>query len=167
MLGVHKSMEPTAERLSVRIRSFLRRLISTVRWLKLLVEAVPQAYLSASSSKAFHRAMGQTLLFLIKLSKTSVPMSQQLNLEISDEVYADLQQKANAAGLSIAEWIVAVVSYQSSGVSKVLRSVEQQEEARQRFRNHAGAIRLGYAIGIDNESIDADLARAYASEYEG
>lgn len=94
-------------------------------------------------------------------------MSQQLTLEISDEVYADLQQKANAVGLSIAEWIVAVVSYQSSGVSKVLRSVEQQEEARQKFRNHAGAISLGYATGIDNEGIDADLARAYASEYEG
>jgi hypothetical protein len=94
-------------------------------------------------------------------------MSQQLTLEISDEVYADLQQKANAVGLSIAEWIVAVVSYQSSGVSKILHSVEQQEEARQRFRNHAGVISLGYATGIGNESIDADLARAYASEYEG
>jgi hypothetical protein len=47
-----------------------------------------------------------------------------------------------------------------------LHSIEQQEEARQRFRNHAGAISLGYATGIDNESIDADLARAYASEYE-
>jgi len=94
-------------------------------------------------------------------------MSQQLTLEISDEVYANLQQKANAVGLSIAEWIVAVVSYQNSDVSKVLHSVAQQEEARQRFRNHAGAISLGYATGIDNESIDADLARAYASEYEG
>lgn len=94
-------------------------------------------------------------------------MSQQLTLELSDEVYADLQQKANAVGRSIAEWIVAVVSYQSSGVSKVLHSVEQQQEARQRFRNHVGAISLGYATGIDNESIDADLTRAYASEYEG
>ncbi|MBD2460293.1 hypothetical protein H6G89_04480 [Oscillatoria sp. FACHB-1407] len=94
-------------------------------------------------------------------------MSQQLTLELSDEVYADLQQKANAVGLSIAEWIVAVVSYQSSGGSKALHSVEQQEEARRRFRNHAGAISLGYTTGIDNESIDADLARAYASEYEG
>jgi hypothetical protein len=94
-------------------------------------------------------------------------MSQQLTLEISDEVYADLQQKANAVGLSIAEWIVAVVSYQGNGVSKALDSVEQQEEARQRFRNHAGVINLGYATGIDNESVDADLVRAYASEYEG
>jgi hypothetical protein len=44
-------------------------------------------------------------------------MSQQLTLEISDEVYANLQQKANAVGLSIAERVIAVVSYQSSGVN--------------------------------------------------
>ncbi|MBL1175766.1 hypothetical protein [Pantanalinema sp. GBBB05] len=94
-------------------------------------------------------------------------MSQQLTLELSDEVYADLQQKANAVGLSIAEWIVAALSHQSHGVSKVLGSAELQEEARQRFRSHAGAISLGYATGVDNASIDADLARAYASEYEG
>ncbi|HAX89022.1 MAG TPA: hypothetical protein DCY91_22860 [Cyanobacteria bacterium UBA11370] len=94
-------------------------------------------------------------------------MSQQLTLELSDEVYADLQQKANAVGLSIAEWIVAALSNQNNGVSRVLHSLAQQEEARQRFRSHAGAISLGYPTGIDNESIDADLARAYASEYEG
>ncbi|NJK34272.1 MAG: hypothetical protein HC919_04575 [Oscillatoriales cyanobacterium SM2_2_1] len=94
-------------------------------------------------------------------------MSQQLTLELNDEVYADLQQKANAVGLSIAEWIVAALSTQSNGVSGVLHSVAQQEEARQRFRSHAGAISLGYATGIDNESIDADLARAYANQYEG
>jgi hypothetical protein len=92
-------------------------------------------------------------------------MSQQLTLEISDEVYADLQQKANAVGLPIAEWIVAVLNNQSNGVNKTLHSTAQQE-ARQRFRNHAGAISLGYATGIDNETIDADLARAYANEYE-
>jgi hypothetical protein len=87
-------------------------------------------------------------------------MSQQLTLELSDEVYADLQQKANAVGLSIAEWIVAALINQNNGVSRVLHSVTRQEEARQRFRSHAGAISLGYPTGIDNESIDADLARA-------
>lgn len=94
-------------------------------------------------------------------------MSQQLTLEISDEVYADLKQKANAVGLPITEWVVAVLSTQSNDLSEALYSVAQQEEARQRFRNHAGAISLGYATGIDNENIDADLARAYANEYEG
>jgi hypothetical protein len=94
-------------------------------------------------------------------------MSQQLTLELSDEVYADLQQKANAIGLSIADWIVAIVSNQNGSVIKILHSAARQEEARQRFRNHAGAISLGYATGVENESIDADLARAYANEYEG
>lgn len=94
-------------------------------------------------------------------------MSQQLTLELSDEVYADLKQKANAVGLPITEWVVAVLSTQSNDLSEALYSVAQQEEARQRFRNHAGAISLGYATGIDNENIDADLARAYANEYEG
>lgn len=92
-------------------------------------------------------------------------MSQHLTLELSDEVYADLQQKANAVGLSITEWIVAALSKQGGNVSKILSSVEQQEKARQRFRNHAGSISLGYATGADNVSIDADLARAYANEY--
>lgn len=92
-------------------------------------------------------------------------MSRYLTLELSDEVYADLQQKANAVGLSIEEWLVTVLSNQSNGLNKVMHSVAQQEEARQRFRNHAGAISLGYATGTDNESIDADLARAYTDEY--
>lgn len=93
-------------------------------------------------------------------------MSQQLTLELSDEVYANLQQKADAVGLSISEWIIAVLSNQSNGVSKALYSVALQEEARQRFRSHAGAVSLGYPTGVDNESIDADLAKAYANEYE-
>jgi hypothetical protein len=92
-------------------------------------------------------------------------MSQHLTLELSDEVYADLQQQANAVGLSIAEWMVAVLSKQESAVSKISSSAEQQEKARQRFRNHAGAVSLGYATGIDNANIDADLARAYANDY--
>ena len=92
-------------------------------------------------------------------------MSQQLILEISDEVYAALQQKANAVGLSITEWIVAVLNKQDSSVNQLLISAEYQEQARQRFKSHAGAVSLGYATGVDNEAIDADLAKAYADEY--
>lgn len=93
-------------------------------------------------------------------------MSQQLTLELNDEVYADLQQKANAVGVSLTEWVIAVLSNQGNGLSEALDSVAQQEEARQRFRSHAGTLSFGYATGVDNESIDADLAKAYASEYE-
>lgn len=92
-------------------------------------------------------------------------MSQQLTLEISDEVYADLQRKASAVGISITEWIVTVLSRQGAVASRAVLSLEQQEQARQKFKSHAGAIGLGYATGTDNEEIDADLAKAYADEY--
>jgi hypothetical protein len=94
-------------------------------------------------------------------------MSQQLILELSEEVYAGLQQKASAVGLSIAEWSIAILSYQNNDTRNFLLSAEQKEKARQRFRNHAGSISLGFETGVNNEGIDADLARAYASEYEG
>lgn len=94
-------------------------------------------------------------------------MSQQLTLELSDESYADLQQKANAVGLSITEWIVATLIKQDNPVNEVLQSAEHLERARQRFRSHAGAISLDYPTGVDNESIDADLAKAYVDDYQG
>jgi hypothetical protein len=92
-------------------------------------------------------------------------MSQQLTLEISDEVYADLQRKANAVGVSMTEWIVTILSRQGETVTRVMLSPERQEQARQKFKSHAGAISLGHATGSDNQAIDADLARAYADEY--
>jgi len=49
--------------------------------------------------------------------------------------------------------------------NQTLHLTAQQEKARQRFRNHAGSVSLGYATGADNESIDADLAKAYSDEY--
>lgn len=39
-------------------------------------------------------------------------MSQQLTLEISDEAYAELQEKANAVGLQVAEWIITLLNQQ-------------------------------------------------------
>jgi phosphohistidine phosphatase SixA len=92
-------------------------------------------------------------------------MSQQLTLEISDEVYADLQRKANAVGVSITERIVTVLSRQGETVTRVMLSPERRQQARQKFKSHAGAISLGHATGSDNQAIDADLARAYADEY--
>ncbi|MBH8564727.1 hypothetical protein I8748_21505 [Nostoc sp. CENA67] len=39
------------------------------------------------------------------------------------------------------------------------------EQTLQQLLNYAGAISLGYPTGIDNESIDADLAKAYANDF--
>ena len=96
-------------------------------------------------------------------------MSQKPTLEVSDEVYevyTVLQQKVKAVELSISQWIVATLSEQDIAADEVgIDLSETQEQARQRFRSHAGAVSLGYATGVDNDSIDADLARAYANEY--
>jgi hypothetical protein len=51
-------------------------------------------------------------------------MSQQLTLEISDEVYPDLQRKASAVGISIADWIVTILSRQGTVTSRAVLSLE-------------------------------------------
>ncbi|MEC4985788.1 MAG: hypothetical protein SAJ37_18090 [Oscillatoria sp. PMC 1068.18] len=92
-------------------------------------------------------------------------MSQTLTLELSDEVYTNLKQEAEFAGLSVSEWIIVSLTQQAKKSSKldVATSVDR-EAARQRFRRHAGSVDLGYATKVDNESIEADLARAYSNE---
>ncbi|MBP5976849.1 hypothetical protein HW132_30035 [Brasilonema sp. CT11] len=93
-------------------------------------------------------------------------MSQLLTLELSDEVYAVLQQQASAVGLSVAEWVITSLNQQHGSLASSHSQTElQREEARQRLLHYAGAISLGYATGIDNEGIDADLARAYANDF--
>jgi hypothetical protein len=92
-------------------------------------------------------------------------MSQHLTLELSGAVYANLQHQANTVGLSATEWIVSILSRSERGVFQVMYSSEAQEQSRQRFGSHAGAVSLGAATGVDNDSIDADLAKAYSEEY--
>mgnify|MGYP003623093670 CR=1 FL=1 len=89
-------------------------------------------------------------------------MSQVLSLELSDEVYAALQQQAEVAGVSLAELVATSIEQQYGSLRGENSQTETDKEAaRQRFRSHAGSINLGYATGADNESIDADLVRAY------
>jgi hypothetical protein len=91
-------------------------------------------------------------------------MSHSLTLELSDEVYATVQQQAENAGLSLTEWILACVEQQSIAKNRLgIQTHTEKEAARQRFRRHAGSIDLGYPTGADNDSIDADLARAYSN----
>ncbi|MGB7417410.1 MAG: hypothetical protein WA902_24650 [Thermosynechococcaceae cyanobacterium] len=89
-------------------------------------------------------------------------MSQHLSLEIGDDTFAAFQRQANAAGLSVAEWIMVSLDSQKVPLAD---AKPDTEVARQKFRRHAGVISLGYATGADNEEIDADLAKAYADEY--
>jgi hypothetical protein len=82
-------------------------------------------------------------------------MSQQLTLELSDEVYNTLQHQADAIGLSVTDWIITKLG--NSDRVEEPSNKAQPEQARQRFKSHAGSISLGYATGINNESVDNDM----------
>lgn len=91
-------------------------------------------------------------------------MSQVLTLELSDTDYAEIRQRAELAGVTITEWAIASLKEHKQITKSKLQNEAEKQAARQRFRRHAGSINLGYATGADNESIDADLAKAYANE---
>jgi len=91
-------------------------------------------------------------------------MSQVLTLELSDADYASLRYRAQLSGVTIAEWAIASLKENNRLAKPKSQNEAEKQAARQRFCRHAGAINLGYATGADNESIDADLAKAYANE---
>ncbi len=91
-------------------------------------------------------------------------MSQILTLELSDLDYANLKRRAESSGITITELAIASLKENNPLNKPKLQNETEKQAARQRFRRHAGAINLGCATGADNESIDADLARAYAAE---
>jgi predicted transcriptional regulator len=98
-------------------------------------------------------------------------MSQTLRIELSDEVYAALQQHAEATGTSPSDLVATTLALQYSAPSSSAKDGRQQTEAekqaaRERFERHFGAVNLGYATGAANEDIDADLADEYADNHE-
>jgi predicted transcriptional regulator len=78
-------------------------------------------------------------------------VSQILSLELSDEVYAALQQQAEATGVSLAELVaISIEQHYGSLTHEKSQAETEKEAARQRFRGHAGSINIGYATGADN-----------------
>jgi predicted transcriptional regulator len=98
-------------------------------------------------------------------------MSHTITVELSDEVYEALQRQAQAAGMSPAELVAATLGRQyraveGQTVNQPARNSLEEQAARERFERHFGAVNLGHPTGVDNEGIDADLARAYADDHE-
>lgn len=99
-------------------------------------------------------------------------MSQILTLELSDEVYNVLRDQAEAGGVSPAQVAAASLERQflafdsSRHDGRSLRTEAEKQAARERFERHFGEVDLGRPTGMDNESIDADLAKEYVSTHE-
>jgi len=99
-------------------------------------------------------------------------MSQTLILELSDQAYATLRRQADAAGTSAAEMAAISLEKQLAAANHLQkadapRTEAEKQAARERFESHFGEVNLGYPTGVDNESIDADLAREYADNHGG
>jgi hypothetical protein len=98
-------------------------------------------------------------------------MSQTLTLELSDDVYTVIQRHAELAGTSLPHWIATILEQQYSRPPDwqrihAQRTEEEKQMARARFEQHFGEVDLGCTTGVDNDQIDADLAREYASTHE-
>ncbi|MHB0875050.1 MAG: hypothetical protein ACYC5O_03280 [Anaerolineae bacterium] len=72
----------------------------------------------------------------------------QLRIELPDSLRQPLERVAADAGQTPEEWVRGVVR-------------QHLGPRDQRLRCHFGAVDLGAPTGADNDSIDADLVRAY------
>jgi hypothetical protein len=72
-------------------------------------------------------------------------MSHAINLELSEELYQPLLQKAALSNQTPEEWMLA----------NLRRLLGVRDEA---LRRHFGSVDLEHPTDVDSESIDADLA---------
>jgi hypothetical protein len=92
-------------------------------------------------------------------------MSQILNLELSEEVFAAIQLQAQTVGVSPEELAANLIEMQFASAFKLFADDVEKDAARARFERHFGE--LENSVGLDNDSIDADLLREYANSHEG
>ncbi|MFO0892273.1 MAG: hypothetical protein U0790_24440 [Isosphaeraceae bacterium] len=81
------------------------------------------------------------------------------SLELPEEIFNALMVAAQAQGVEPAEWIASHLPPQHR------RGTEAERKAARELLS-AHIFTLGRATGVDNEEIDADLAREYASPHE-
>jgi hypothetical protein len=91
-------------------------------------------------------------------------MSQILTLDLNDRVFTAIQQQAESIGIP-PELLAANLLEQKFAQVGLFTNTEQQAK-RAKFERHFGEVDLGLATNLDNESIDADLVREYASNHE-
>jgi hypothetical protein len=92
-------------------------------------------------------------------------MTHLLTLELNDQIFTAIARQAEAIGIPPERLAATLLEQQFGQVFKLLSEAEK-ETARARFERHFGALNLEHPIDLNNESIDADLMREYASNHE-
>lgn len=98
-------------------------------------------------------------------------MSQKLTIELSNDLYAAIERQALEDNTSPTQIVLMSLEQYFQQGQSILQHMQEHSEAelaaaRARFERHFGVVDLGYPTGVDNEHIDADLAREYADTHE-
>jgi hypothetical protein len=96
-------------------------------------------------------------------------MSYQITVEMSDRAYEALSREAAVRGSTLSAVAATTLEQhfaEENGVTSTALNESQMDEARLRFERHFGEVSVPSAVGLDNEQIDADLAREYADSQE-
>ena len=91
-------------------------------------------------------------------------MSKSVTLELPDDVWRAMVEEALHEGRT--PEAIAVKWLTGKAPKRDQKSPRQTEAGRNRFRRHFGAVKSVKPRSADNEQIDADLAREYASTHE-
>jgi hypothetical protein len=89
-------------------------------------------------------------------------MNTDINIHLTPEAFTALQQLALATGRTPSEEAAAALEqkFRPAAVPAGTNGNDGSDES-PRIEDFFGSIDMGYPIGIDNEQIDADLAREY------
>jgi len=93
-------------------------------------------------------------------------MSQILTLELNDQFFDAINQQAEKIGIPAENLAVKLLQQNFSQMFKFLPTDAETNIRRAKFERHFGLIDLGIDINLDNDSIDADLAKEYDNNHE-
>jgi hypothetical protein len=93
-------------------------------------------------------------------------MTQTLTLELNDQFFAAIHQQAQSIGIPPENLAIKLLEQNFVNMFRLIPTDAEKELRISKFECHFGVIDLGIDINLDNESIDADLAKEYASNNE-
>ena len=97
-------------------------------------------------------------------------MARTITLNMSEQAFEVIQRKAAESGLAPADFVMTALErdfhFAEEFVTKKKVYTEEEAEAKARFESHFGTIVPDSPNCLDNDVIDADLAREYDSDHE-
>jgi hypothetical protein len=90
-------------------------------------------------------------------------MSKILTLELNDQAFAAILSQAASIGIPPESLAASLLEQR---LDQPVLSPTSIEERRAKFEQHFGSLSLGNSADLENENIDAELARDYASTHE-